>query len=332
MTRYAGPELIQKAVNLKAAGMSEVAVARAMNKARGTVNGWLRAGGVAERSGITPKLETVVEVEPVHKVRVRVPAPSVPGAVTRVLAIGDAHDSPLLEDKSRFRAMGRLAKERGISHVIQIGDFGDFDSVSTHIAAATIEGKLNNPYLKDIDSLNYALDALNEGLGGLNVVRHITLGNHERRVYIYENEHPQTEGMLTNKLERAFKEHGWTITPYGTFHFLAGVGFTHCALNRLGKSYGGKTAERSIALDAVFDIVIGHSHVRGDHRATKIGPQKHVTVLNLGCALPTGYTQKYVYHGQMSGWWYGCCELTIQGGQITGANAIPMDELMRMHG
>jgi hypothetical protein len=332
MRRYAGQDEIQRAVNLKATGLNVCEVARQIGRPHQTVAGWFYTNGLVERMGITPNVETVVEEVPAERVRVRVPASSVPGAITRVLAVGDAHDSPLIEDKSRFRAMGRFARERGINHVVQIGDFGDFDSVSTHVAADTIEGKLNNPYLKDIDSLNRALDAFNDGLGGMNAIRHVSLGNHERRVYLYENQHPQTEGMLTSKLERAFSDHGWTTSPYGTFYFLNGVGFTHACLNRLGKSYGGKAAERTIALDAVYDIVIGHSHVRNDHRATKIGPQKHVTVLNLGCALPTGYTQKYVYHGQMSGWWYGIYELILRGGQITDANAISMDELMRLHG
>ena len=331
MGRYAERHEIQRAVNLHGTGMSDMEVARELGKPYATVNGWLRPGGLAERLKLVPGVEIVKEEAPPEKIKVRVPAATQYGnSAIRVLAIGDAHDSPKLEDKSRFFGMGKLAKERGVSHVIQIGDFADFDSVSSHIPADTIEGKLNSPYTADIVSLNRALEAFDKGINGHKVVRHVTLGNHERRIYQYENQHPQVEGMLTGELEQTFKDHGWSFTPYGEFYFLGSVGFIHAALNRLGKTYGGKLAESTIANDAVFDVVIGHSHVRKDHRAPKIGPHKHVTVLNLGCALPQGYTQNYVYHSQLAGWWYGVNVLTIQGGQIVGIEAISMPELERL--
>ena len=333
MGRYAERHEIQRAVNLSGAGMKDMDVARELGKPYATINGWLRPGGIAERMGLIPGVEIVREEAPPEKIRVRIPAQSSNGSpAIRVLAIGDAHDSPKLEDKSRFFAMGKLAKERGISHVLQIGDFADFDSVSTHIAADTIEGKLNNPYTADIVSLNRAMDDFERGLGAHIVTKHVTFGNHERRIYQYENSHPQIEGMLTSELEQTFKDHGWTTTPYGEFYFLGAVGFIHCALNRLGKSYGGKLAESTIGNDAVFDIVVGHSHVKREHRAPKIGPHKHVTVLNLGCALPHGYTQSYIYHSQLAGWWYGVHVLTIQGGQIVGAEAISMHDLTTTFG
>jgi hypothetical protein len=114
--------------------------------------------------------------------------------------------------------------------------------------------------------------------------------------------------------------------------FLGGVGFIHAAINRLNKTYGGKTAENTIANDAVFDHVIGHSHVRREHRAPKLGPSKHVTVLNLGCALPQGHVESYMLHGSTTGWWFGVHELLIQNGQITDTNAISMAELERRYG
>jgi len=331
--RYAGENEIQRAVNLQATGLSQVEVARTMGKPRATVQGWLRAGGQAERMGLSPNVEVVKEEVPPERIKVRVPAASQYGnPAIKVLAIGDSHDSPKLEDKSRFYAMGKLARERGISHVVQIGDFADFDSVSTHIAADTIEGKLNNPYTTDIVSLNRAMAEFDRGLGGHTAVKHVALGNHERRIYQYENNHPQIEGMLTSELEQTFKDHGWSTTPYGEFYFLGGVGFIHAALNRLGKTYGGKLAESTIGNDAVFDVVIGHSHVRKDHRAPKIGPHKHVTILNLGCALPEGYYQSYVYHSQLAGWWFGVNVLTLQNGQIVGIEGISMSELLQQFG
>lgn len=332
MTRYAERAEIQRAVNLAGTGMTNMDVARELGRAYATVNGWLRPGGLAGRLGLVAGVEIVKEEVPPEKIRVRVPANTQHGnSAIRVLAIGDAHDSPKLEDKSRFYAMGKLAKERGITHVVQIGDFADFDSVSTHIAADSIEGKLNNPYTADIVSLNRAMEEFDRGANGATLQRFCTHGNHERRIYLYENSHPQIEGMLTSELEQTFKDHGWSFAPYGEYYFLAGVGFVHAALNRLGKTIGGKTAENTIANEAVFDHIIGHSHVRREHRAPKLGPSKHVTVLNLGCALPQGYVEPYLYHGQLSGWWWGINIVTIQGGQIAGVEAIHMSALERLN-
>lgn len=332
MRRYASEAEIQRAVNLKATGLNMCEVARQIGRAHQTVASWFHVGGLVQKLNLKPEVEYVEERAAAARVVTRVPAPSDtnPAPAIKVLAIGDAHDSPKLEDKSRFYAMGKLARERGITHVVQIGDFADFDSVSSHIAADTIQGKLNNPYTSDIVSLNRALEDFERGLGQHSVIKHVTMGNHERRIYLYENSHPQVEGMLTSELEQTFKDRGWSFTPYGEFYFLGAVGFIHCALNRLGKSYGGKLAESTIANDAVFDVVVGHSHVKREHRAPKIGPHKHVTVLNLGCALPMGYTQDYVYHSQLAGWWFGVNVLTIQGGQIVGVEAISMDDLMRL--
>lgn len=50
----AGDAEIQRAVNLKASGMSNAEIAKTMNRATQTVGGWLLPGGRAERMGIKP--------------------------------------------------------------------------------------------------------------------------------------------------------------------------------------------------------------------------------------------------------------------------------------
>src|SRR6185369_3362414 len=330
--RYADTSEIQRAVNLSATGMPHITVARELNRPYATVNGWLRAGGVAERMGLKPNVETVIEQVPPATIKVRVKANSGPeGAVTKILAIGDSHDDPETP-KDRFRAMGRLACDRGVDWVVQIGDFASFDSLSSHIPNDSIAGKLKNPFSRDMQSLADALGGFDIGCNGHKCNRHVTLGNHERRVWLYEELRPEIAGMLSSELLQTFVDHGWSTTPYGEFKFIGGVGFTHAAINRLGKTYGGKNAENTIANDAVFDIVIGHSHVKREARAPKLGPSKHVTVFNLGCALPYGRVENYMYHGATTGWWWGAHILTLQNGQIAGVESIPMNELERAFG
>jgi hypothetical protein len=265
----------------------------------------------------------------IEKPRVRVRASSVPsGAVTKVLAIGDAHDDSETP-KDRFRWMGKLACDRGVDWVVQIGDFASFDSLNAHIPNETLAGKLKNPYSRDIQSLKEALGSFDEGCNGHKLNKHVTLGNHERRIWLYEENRPEVAGILTNELAQTFADHGWGTTYYGEYFFLSGVGFIHAAINRMNKTYGGKNAENTIANDAVFDHCIGHSHVRREVRVPKLGPSKHVTILNLGCALEQGRVEQYMYLGATTGWWWGVNVLTLQGGQIAGVEAIPMSELER---
>lgn len=227
--------------------------------------------------------------------------------------------------------MGKLAKDEGVDWVVQIGDFASLDSLNSHIPNETLAGKTKNPYAKDMVSLKEALGELNAGLGLYKPKKHVTLGNHERRAWIYEEDHPETAGTLTGELLQTLEDAGWGHTPYGEYKFVEGVGFIHAAINRLGKTFGGKNAEATIANDAMFDIVIGHSHVWRAIRSPKVGHSNHVTVLNLGCALPEGHVENYVLHGALSGWWWGTNILTVESNKITGINAIPMSELKRRY-
>lgn len=271
----------------------------------------------------------ITDAIPEPKPRIRVKAGGI-DAKYRVLAIGDAHDHPDLP-KDRFRWLGKHAAALGVDYVVQIGDFFTLDSLNSHVSNETLLGKLKSPWSRDMVSAKEALSEFDRGLGAHKPRKHETLGNHERRAWFYEDAHPEVVGLLTGELLATLEDHGWAHTPYGDYFFLGGVGFTHCAINRLNKTYGGKNAEIQIANDAVFDHVIGHSHLKRDHRAAKLGPSKHISVVNLGCALPWGHVEEYMYHGATTGWWWGCCDLVIGGGHVTDTNFMSMLELEKRY-
>jgi hypothetical protein len=280
-----------------------------------------------------PELAPVV-VDRLVKPRVRVQAGKPEGTSYRVLAIGDAHDTPGLS-KDRFRWIGRHAAETRPDWIVSIGDFLTLDSLNSHIPNENLQGRAKPAYLADIASGKEALTCLENEIAkpaGYRPKKHITFGNHERRVYLFEDSAPEVSGMMQHELESIFDGFGWGRTPYGAYFFLGGVGFTHAAINRLNKTYGGKNAEITIANDAVFDHVVGHSHVKREHRAAKLGPSQHVTVVNLGCALPWGHVESYMYHGALTGWWWGVRELVIAGGHITDISDVSMMELERRYG
>lgn len=287
--------------------------------------GFVVAGEPHVATAVKPRLTPPPQPEP-PRVRVK---PN--GAAYRVLAIGDAHDSPGLE-KDRFHWMGRYAAETRPDYIIQIGDMLTLDSLNSHIPNDTFNGRAKGTFLADIASGKEALDAFNSALpSDYTPKKHCTQGNHERRLYLFEDSAPEVSGMMQAEYETIMADAGWTTTPYGEWFFVGGVGFSHAALNRLGKTYGGINAEQTMANHAIFSLVIGHSHVARHIRAAKIGPLQHLDVVNLGCALPHGHIEEYARHST-TGWWYGCHDLLIQGGHIQEVKQVSMLELERRYG
>lgn len=250
------------------------------------------------------------------------------GERLKIVVIGDAHDSPHL-DKERFVHIGKHINSIRPDVVIQIGDFMTADSVSTHEGNHTIAGRGKPTYNEDIASFRLALDALGSALN-YNPEMHVTMGNHERRVMAFENENPEVDGMMSEKLNLALSDRGWTYSPYGEPTFYGGVAFLHAALNRLGKTFGGKTAENQIANETVTDCVIGHSHIKRVSKHSKLH-HRHVTIANVGCALPDGHVESYAQHA-MTGWSYGIMTLGIKDGHIVDDEWVSMATLKERHG
>jgi len=312
-------------------GGSVTRAAQKTGKPRGTIDAQYQAARRWRQAhGLDPERpqETVVIEQLKPRVRMQVASPT--GGGYKVLAIGDAHDDPHLP-KDRFRWFGAHAAAMKADYVVQIGDWATLDSLNSHIGNETLQAKTKNPFVDDLVSLQISIKSFSDGLGAHNCRRVVSLGNHERRAWIFEDANPESAGLLTGPLLAAFEAGGWETRPYGEIFYLGGVGFVHAALNRMGKTYGGKNAENTIANDAVHDLVIGHSHVARQIRQPKIGPYQHVTVLNLGCALPYGHVEDYA-RDALTGWTWGVYELFIRAGHIESAKFVSMLELEERYG
>ncbi len=245
----------------------------------------------------------------------------------KVLVIGDTHDSPHIK-QNRFTWIGKYIKDTKPDYVIHIGDFASFDSLSYFQKNSSISGKLKDAYMVDIESMRYAFKLLDKAIGNYKVPKHITMGNHEKRVHKFEENCPEIQGMMKQELYKAYKDYGWTWSEYGEFKFIADVAFTHCPLNIMGKEYGGKNGELQIANDTCHDIVFGHTHKFRDWKSPKIGNKKFVRVLNVGCALPNGHVEEYAKLN-MTGWSWGIVELGIWDQHIQESKFVSMDRLER---
>ena len=252
--------------------------------------------------------------------------------VIRVLAIGDTHDDPYLP-KDRFRWIGRHAAAMQPDRIVQIGDICDLESLSFHAGNDTEAGRYKPRFLADMASLDEALDKLMEPLAqaGLNVPFDVTLGNHENRIWRFEDSAPETSGMLQAEFGAKLHRYGIRYHRYGATLMIGGVGFTHAPFTTMGKPQGGKNSTAIIGRDAVHDWVAGHTHKSAATVVPKNGDDNRVMVIDLGCALPQGHVQNYAKH-TTTGWWWGVWELIIRNGRLEGWNALPMFELMRKYG
>jgi hypothetical protein len=281
-----------------------------------------------------PQNESAEAVQPVSKPRIRVRAVTnetpPEGPIYRVVAIGDLHDAPG-QSKDRFKWIGRFIADTKPDRVVQIGDWGTFDSMSMHDAPGSRKSNERPGFVQDLESLEESIAAMADGMGGFGCQKDITLGNHEYRVQRAADGDPKRLGDAMLRVEQTFARWQWNTRPYGDWLFIGGVGFTHVPFNGMGKDYRGKRPENMMGNDAMFSIVLGHTHKRGFWTFPKIGPQKRIDICNLGSAMDHGHVEDYA-RMSTTGWTWGVYDLTIQAGLIVSDRFTSMLELQQRYG
>lgn len=253
--------------------------------------------------------------------------------VSRVLVVGDLHDNPK-DNKRRFKWIAKCATAEKPDAVILLGDLSDFDSLCSHMPNHTHEGKTKLPFQKDLESLAKAFQLMDEHLElPKSCIKHITLGNHDNRIWLFENENPESYGSLSFPFIGMLESYGWSWTPYGKHFDFQGVQFTHRPLNGMGRPMGGKFAARAVAADTLLDTVFADTHKFNDFSLVKSGQDienRRVRVVECGCAMEWGKIKKYARFST-TGWWWGVVMLTIINGRIEGVRSIPMFRLKQRY-
>ncbi len=251
--------------------------------------------------------------------------------VTKVCVIGDLHDAPGIS-KERLRWLGKHIRNTKPDQVVQIGDFLSLDSCCWHIDNATMQARKNKgTFLEDINSFDLALEEFNKGLSTYKVKKHCTLGNHENRLWRWEDKNPEYYQMGKKELFSTLKKYGWTWSEYGEFYFIDGVGFTHIPFNVMGREFGGVSVERNIGQSSLFDVVFGHTHKFNDVRCPKIGKSNYIRVVNVGCSLPMNHIESYAKVAT-TGWFWGVVDISIYNSKIQEVRTTTMDTLELTYG
>jgi hypothetical protein len=319
-------EAVDAATRALAQGGSIRQGAALINLTENQLQGRLRAA--RQYYGLTPTAPEPPTIEfdttPPAKQRIRVKAPTSrdDSPIYRVLGIGDAHDSPELP-KDRFGWLGKYAADIKPDAVVFIGDIADFDSLSKHALPGSMSDKLRPSYARDLESLEEALSLYRKHSAG--ITTHVTLGNHEGRIWRYEEASASAAGMLTGPFLDVMARFDLRTHKEGEWLMIGGVGWVHAPRTLMNREYGGKWLN-SIANDSRVSTVCGHSHRGQVVHAPKIGPFGGITIVNLGSAMPMGYIKPYARVATTS-WTWGAYVLTIQAGHIIGHDFISMQAL-----
>jgi len=238
----------------------------------------------------------------------------------------DAHNQPEMP-LDRFLWLAALVNDVKPDYLIDGGDFDDMNSLCAYEGNETWKGKFKPAFVDDLSASQEARELLDEKITH-KCVKHFVLGNHEDRLWQYENRNPEVYGMMQHAYLEVHKN--WHITPYRGYLDIHGVDFTHIPMSALNKPAGGARAAVSVAAKSVRDVCFGHTHTYGYWEESKFGPNRSTIAINGGCFMPQGYIPKYAA-GSAKSYWYGVHILGISGGRIVEHTPITMQELKRRY-
>lgn len=246
------------------------------------------------------------------------------GDMVKVVYFTDAHNQPTLP-QDRFVWLARFINSEKPDYLIDGGDYDDFHSFCSHEGNDTQKGKLKTSVINDLSFSAKARELINDVLT-CNPIKHITLGNHEDRLWLCENLNPEMNGVATGHYIDILNKHGWTYTRYGEYYTLDGVDFTHCPFNGMGRPVGGDNVAKQAAEKSIADVVFGHTHQMTLVTAHKFGNNRSVTAYNLGCYMPDGYVPNYAKNTRKE-FWYGAHVLMLSGGRVKSVKSYQIGEL-----
>ncbi len=227
---------------------------------------------------------------------------------------------------SHFKAAGRYAAAKEVDVIIHAGDWGNFDSVSTHETPLSKEGlRLTD----DIEACTESLELFRAGLGGYDPdLQLLTLGNHEDRVQRYIAERPELEGSL--KLP-PWEKYGWTVYPFLQPVRVNGVYFAHY-FTRTSKGWAGTRPHpnaQTMTRREMVSCVAGHTPGLDPY----IHPAGGGAGLIRGLIAGSFYQHDEAWMGpQGNRYWRGCLVLHELEGGYYNLMEVSMDYLLAKYG
>ncbi len=244
------------------------------------------------------------------------------------LIIGDYHAHPD-HDNDRARNLGNFIEQYRPDKVIQVGDFGDFPSLSLYdVGKKSHEGAR---YWRDVEAV---IDAQNELFKPIKkstkeaIDWHVLGGNHdEGRINKALNNDAKIEELLSME-HCKFTEFGWNYTGYNQVLNLNGIYFSHHFNHgNMGKALSTENLGKAILERKGGSAFCGHSHLkRLVHRTTLDGTKQLAG--DVGCFFD--YEVSYMPKESQDQWMRGILLLeNIDGANIQDHSWISMETLKR---
>lgn len=248
----------------------------------------------------------------------------------RVLYFTDAHNQPDMSQE-RFIWLAKLCNDLKPDILFDGGDTQDFQSLCSHEKNETYRGKLKPALSKDLEAAAQMYALINRNLTH-KCRKIVTLGNHEHRLWSYEDKNPEMYGIPSTIYTKDILEAaGWEWKPYGVYFDLFGVNFIHVPFSGASAPISGISIARKAADKAVKDVVFGHTHYLELYQDHKHDNNKSVTAFNAGCFMPLGYVADYAKKSRKE-YWYGAHLITIANSKIDSIKSYSMNELQHLYG
>jgi len=197
--------------------------------------------GIARRLGIPATPETAGRKSPAGETS----HSGATGGLEPMVVVSDAHIP--YHSKAWWDLLLQVGRFLRPKHIVIIGDFGDFYSISDHDKAPERANRMDEE-LAEIDRCLDELDAL-----GATDKLYIE-GNHEDRLRRHLMKNPALARVVSTEKLLRLKERGWEFVPYKRHAARGAVHFTH----DVGSS--GRNAVYSALNTYGHSVVSGHTH------------------------------------------------------------------------
>lgn len=202
----------------------------------------------------------------------------------KLLVVGDAHVKDG-QDHSRFSLLSKLIWDTRPDVLLIMGDFVTLECLSAwdKDKRKVMEGKR---YQREIEAGNEALDLIDSykrrKRKGWGMQKVFIMGNHEDRLRRYLEYDPTFAGYVDISKDLRLPQRGYTVIPYGEYHYANGIGFTHIPFTKVGP-ISGVDITRKATMVNVESHVFGHTHEFCVGNKHVVGMAHLQQVLNCGC-------------------------------------------------
>lgn len=256
-----------------------------------------------------------------------------------LLLVGDPHAHPDY-DNDRFAALGEYIVETRPTHIVLMGDLGDYPSLCKYEkGTAKHEGKR---LAKDEAAVQDALEKLFEPLTRLHIRQaaarrkryrpelHCLGGNHdEERLFRLGDENPELEGAENSFIELV-REYGFRYTPYRQTLVLGGMALSHHFPS--GPMGRPMSSPARILKKNMCSSAVGHDHSYQEYHETSPATGKKYHVFMTGCYAHPSYTARWC-RDTVALWDFGVVRLDgLQDGDYQKKAWVSQELLLKTYG